>query len=110
MVKMSEVLWNFVEPYLNLAPTEKDLYKLLGVASLAWNAALLSPAERARFLETTGATLGLEAAAEFRAVMDELIQRKLDHFADIQRGIYDFTLTMNSNGPYLQVMSTMPAP
>jgi hypothetical protein len=46
--KMSEILLRFVEPYMELVTTDEALEKLLTVAIVAWNAAMLPPNERAR--------------------------------------------------------------
>ena len=39
-IKMSDVLEEFVEPYLEFAETEEAYRKLLSVAVVAWNVAL----------------------------------------------------------------------
>lgn len=39
--KMSEVIMSFVEPYMDLVHTWKEYDKLIGLAVVAWNAALL---------------------------------------------------------------------
>lgn len=108
MEKMSEVLLDFVEPYLDSAPTEEALRKLLVLAVVAWNAALLPTTERDKFIQESENALPPDARADFRTVLDPLIARKLAHFATIRRGIFEFKLSMRSSGPYLQVMSTMP--
>ena len=47
-IKMSEVIENFIEPYMDLANTEENLRKLLTLAGLAWNTALFPKEERAK--------------------------------------------------------------
>jgi hypothetical protein len=37
-----------------------------------------------------------------------LIRRKEEHFAEHLRAIFDFHLTFDANGPYLQVVSSLP--
>jgi len=81
--KMSEVIEEFVEPYLNMAQTEDSLGKLLTLAISAWNAALLPPAKREKFLQELGQTLPMEQRDDFRTVLDPLIQRKLEHLPRI---------------------------
>ena len=49
-VKMSEVLENFVEPYWEYASTEDEMKKLLLVATVAWNAAMMEDEKRREFL------------------------------------------------------------
>lgn len=49
--KMSEVLLEFIEPYSQYWKTKEELNKLLGVAVIAWNAALLPGNERKEIIE-----------------------------------------------------------
>ena len=60
--KMSEVLTDFVEPYLESADTKQDHQKLLMIAIVAWNTALL-PEERQQGVidELVGQSLPKEA-------------------------------------------------
>ncbi len=109
MAKMSEVLWDFVDPYLESAATEDALRKLLTVASVAWNAALLPPAEREEMIRKSGAVLPADMREDYQAILEPLIARKQGHFAGNQRAIVSFELTMEPAGPYLQVMSTLDA-
>jgi len=48
---MSEVLLEFVESYSRYWRTKEDLNKLLSVAVIAWNAALLAGNERKEIIE-----------------------------------------------------------
>src|SRR5260370_29717067 len=107
--KMSEVLLEFVEPYMESAVTEDALRKLLTMAIVAWNAALIPPAEREAIIRKTEDSLLPGMRADFRAILAPLILRKQQYFSDNRRSIIDFTLTMERAGPYLQVMSSLPA-
>ena len=109
MAKMSEVLLDFVEPYMESAATEEELRKLLTLASAAWNAALLPPTEREKIVRETEETLPAEVRHDYRAILEPLIERKQEHFAENRRGILNFELTMGPTGPYLRVMSTLEA-
>lgn len=106
--KMSEALLDFVEPYREMAATEDALRKLLTIASVAWNAALVPPAEREALLRSTEDRLPPDLRADYRAILEPLILRKQEHFSDNTRSIVDFELTMEQAGPYLRVMSTLP--
>src|SRR5258708_6558507 len=105
--KMSEVLEEFVKPYWEMATTEDAMRKLLTVACVAWNAALLPPAERKKMIRESEETLPAEARPDFRALLEPLIARKQAQFAENQRAILSFELTMRPTGPYLEVMSTL---
>ena len=106
--KMSEVLLDLVEPYLESAQTEDALRKLLTVATVAWNAALMGPEECEEVFQDTEKVLPPEAREAFRVILGALIQRKLELFPDITRMIINYKLTMGTAGPYVEVMSTLP--
>ena len=75
-VKMSDVLHQFIDPWIDMPRTEDEMRKLLTTALVAWNAALLPEAERPAFLAEFTATLPPEAVADFEAVIQELIERE----------------------------------
>jgi len=50
---MSEVLGAFVEPYWEMATTYEDYKKLISLAIIAWNTALLPKEKRKQVLEDT---------------------------------------------------------
>ncbi|QJW96814.1 hypothetical protein [Frigoriglobus tundricola] len=104
---MSEVVWDFIEPYKDHWKTGDQLKKLVSVALIARNAAIASPRERADLLDRTAATLPPDARDDFLAVMMDLIKRKTTYFAANKRMIIDYQLTMTSDGPHLSVISTL---
>jgi hypothetical protein len=106
--KMSEVLQDFVKPYVQLSETESNLRRLFDLGMMAWNASLLSLAQRKKTLQDTVKAFPPEARDDLRGVLETLIQRKLEHFADNRRQIIDFDLSMEAAGPCLKVMSTAP--
>jgi hypothetical protein len=106
-VKMSEVLLEFLEPYDNLWKTEEQLHKLLTIAMVAWNAALVSGRRRDELLQGTLAALPPEARGDGRMLIEEMIRRKEAQFANIKRMVLDHQLTMTPSGPHLSVISTL---
>ena len=107
--KMSEALIEFIEPYRESATTEDELRKLLTMAIVAWNAALIAPAEREALIRKTEDGLPPDMRSDFRAILEPMILRKQQLFSDNRRAIIEYELTMRPAGPYLQVMSTLPA-
>ena len=105
---MSEVLLDFVEPYMESVPTEEKLGKLLTLGIAAWNAALMPPAQREEFIEETAQSFPPALRSEYRTILEPLIQRKLKHFAANRRAMLNFSLTMEAAGPYVQVVSSLP--
>jgi hemerythrin len=110
--KMSEVLEDFVEPYIDeIDDTLEAHRKLFSVAALAWNAALL-PEEKRQEMVNDLVEKGLKGVSArdkrvFWGIVDELIQRKLEHFADNNRFVVDFELIKAGTGYHLTVISTM---
>ena len=110
-VRMSEVLSEFVEPYVQYTETEEDYRKVLTLATLAWNASFL-PEEQREDMITDVMDKGLSGAdadlkAGLRKVVDEMIARKQVHFAEYRRDIIDFELIDTGEGYHLTVASTM---
>lgn len=108
LARMSEVFEDFLAPEMATAESEDALRTVLKLGMIAWNASLLPPAERARMIQETASTMPADVVAAFRLLLDHLIRRKEEHFAEHLRVIFDFSLTFDANGPYLQVVSSMP--
>ena len=105
---MSEVLENFVEPYWEYASTEDEMKKLLLVATVAWNAAMMEDEKRREFLRQVLNSTPEDVRDEVSKVLKEMIKRKQEEFGECVRNILDIKLTMTRNGPHLSVVSTMP--
>ena len=104
--KMSEVLLEFIEPYSGQWTTQEQLEKLLAVALVAWNAALFSGSERDKFLQEMVQTMPPDVRPAMRAIVDEMMQRKLAHFASNRRVIISYEVTPTPSGPHVSVLST----
>lgn len=111
-VKMSEVLEDFVEPYLDFAQNRHQREKLFGIAVAAWNLALMPEAERPTMIEQL-INQALQsndplAQQDTREILQDLIQRKQTFFADNSRYIVDFQLQDLGQTFHLSVASTLP--
>jgi hypothetical protein len=106
--KISGVLMDFVEPYREPPETLEEMQKLLTLAVLAWNAGLLPSDKREQFFKRTEEALPPEARPKYRTVLEPMIQRKEEQFADDQRCILSFELKNGPKGYSLSVMSSMP--
>ncbi len=113
-VKMSEVLENFVDPYLGAVQNSQQRQKLFTLAVFAWNVAILPIAQQERIIETMlkeslpGADFTVRQ--DTRQLLDSLIARKQSLFADNQRYIVDFQLQGQDQKFHLSVASTLMAP
>lgn len=94
---MSDVLRDFIKPYEDGIETETGLKKLLTLAVLAWNAALLPEDQRDAPVEdclNAGFSKSSEAdRAEAKKFIDMMIRRKEMHFSEIRRAIISFQVT-----------------
>jgi arylsulfatase A-like enzyme len=109
--KMSDVLEDFVDPYWDMADDADALRKLLSLAVLAWDAALLPEPKRQAMIDDTlgaGFSRASEAdRAQAREFVELMVKRKLEHFPDNRRAIISFTLTDTGTGYHLSVASSL---
>jgi hypothetical protein len=112
-VKMSEVLTAFIEPYIESASTEEAYRKLLMLAIVAWNAALLPEEDQQGIVDKAVEVMPAASwamRAYMRAIMSELIERKKTYFSEHTRMILDFELTEMGEDYHLSVASTLEKP
>jgi len=108
---MSEVLTDFVEPYLEFTETEEDYRKLLTLAIMAWNASFLPEKEQQEMIDRVfdkGIPPGTEELkAGLKEIVNELIVRKKIYFSEYTRRIIDFEVTDTGRDYHLAVASTL---
>jgi hypothetical protein len=106
--KMSRVLLDFIDPYQDLAVSDEAEERLITLGVIAWNVAMFSADEQKRALREVTATATLGDAVVMRQLLDELIERKRQHFADNRRFIADYTITDVGDELRLTVASLPP--
>jgi hypothetical protein len=108
--KMSEVLEEFIEPYVESATTPEAYQKLIALAIIAWNAALLEETERQNLItqsiEAIRTTAGEEWKKDLQDFLAMLIERKQRYFANNKRYILNYHLSETKKGYHLAVIST----
>ena len=113
-VKMSEVLEEFVEPYLDAAHNHSQREKLFSIAIIAWNLAILPESDRQsminKFLKEALNTNDPLTRQDTKGILDELIARKQKFFANNQRLIVDFELQDTGSSFHLSVASMLSRP
>jgi hypothetical protein len=112
--KMSEVLETFVEPYLDFADSCADREKLFTIAVAAWNLTFMPEEKRPAIIKEMIA-VGVDkkdmlAQQDMRAILNEMIARKLTLFSDNQRLIINFQLQESKDKFHLSVASTLTEP
>ncbi len=105
--KMSEVIANFAQPWLELAKTEEQHKTLLRLALLAWNAALLPEAKR---WEGTDPKITEALGEPGMRLLQQMIARKLALYADIEWPILDYELSGSGEDLRLNVISGVTNP
>jgi hypothetical protein len=114
VVKMSEVLEDFIEPYLDMATNFHDRKTLVGIAVTAWNLALMPASKRQpllkKFILDLVGKRDSRTSQDIKDIINELIDRKLEIFPDNQRFIVEFQLQETRDQFHLSVASTLMEP
>lgn len=105
--KMSEVILDFIAPYVPAAQSEARYRRLLSVAVVAWNASLCPPLERRRILDSVIYEAMPYGAEDTKLVIEELVRRKECYFSDNKRLILSYDLTITKEGSHLSVASSL---
>jgi hypothetical protein len=106
-IKMSQALWDFVEPWMDQWKTEDQLHKLLSLATIGWNAGIIPLDKRTAFIDDMANTIPPNAREAMRSIVAEMVKRKEKYFAHIKRMIISYDLRMMPTGPYLEVVSSL---
>ena len=111
-IKMSTVLEDFVAPLTDLAEDYEAHSKIISMGVVAWNAALEPAYRRTAFVSSmidaamNDATL--QDRLTCRELIENLIARKLQHFANYRRPIISYHLDeLDGGGLYLSVVSAV---
>jgi hypothetical protein len=112
--KMSEILIEFVKPFLDKANSHQRREALFSVAVVSWNLAIVPENERQKMLKMMSKKLRNKQDPEFakdtQSLIEEFIERKLTFFADNNRFITGFELDDRSDSFYISVSSIIPKP
>ncbi len=113
ITKMSDVLKEFVSPYKQICKDKKRTESLIGLGIVAWNLSFLPEEKWSKianefFVETYGhGKKGSENIQVAEVLIQVLIERKLEYFADHHRKIISFELAyLNQDEYHLTVVSS----
>jgi hypothetical protein len=106
-VKMSEVLGEFIDPYIEETRNKEEYETLLMIAIMAWNTALLPENAREEMFEKAFAKAMPPMPEEIKEIIYELIERKDRYFPQYTRQILNFELTDTGHDYHLSVISTL---
>ena len=109
VVKMSQVVIDFIEPYVEYAETYEAYQKLVSVAIVAWNTALFPEKKQKAIVKKMMKSLSLPRsdARDMKGIIQELIERKNERFAEHNRIIVEYHVTETRDGFHLSVASTL---
>lgn len=105
--KMSEVIGEFAQPWMDLVRTDEDYATILRLAIIAWNSAHLAEQERFEGLDPEMVkALGEPGMKLLRSMIDY----KLAHYSDYNRPILDYEISGAGPNLRLEVVSSVPDP
>ena len=106
--KMSDVLEEFLDPYIDDAENDDAYRKLIQFGVIAWNAALLEGDAQREAVEKMIEIAPASLRRDLRNILLEMIERKQRHFSDNLRTILDYQLTDMGGQWHLSIVSTPP--
>jgi hypothetical protein len=104
--KVSDMLAKLAGPLVEQSKTKEDYKKVLHLAVIAWNAALLPEGERAGMLHEKEIADNLGPPGI--RLVEELIERKLALFPNERRQVLDMELVARNGRFHLSVASEIP--
>lgn len=104
-IKMSEVMQDFIEPYLGDDITKDTLTKVMSVAVVAWNAAMVPEQERKELFAGIAKAFPAHMVEEGLDVLEHMLDRKRRLFFDCTRFVYSYEIVEKKNSYQLLVAS-----
>ena len=105
-VKMSEVLEEFIKPYMGSIESDEVFRRLVTVAAAVWNMMLLSEVERVPHLQKLLQTFPEEIRDDGRGIVKGMMERKERLFTQYRRVILGFEVENSGVGWHLSVTSS----
>jgi len=102
--KVSEVLMEFAEPWLDEARNDDQRRAVIGMAVLAWNMASFPEPER---WEGMSPEFAQELGEPVKAVLKDMIARKLGLNPEETRSILDYAITGNGDNMRVDVVFSL---
>ena len=96
-VKMSDVLEEFADPLWEEAMPPHAYHKLLSMATVGWNIALLPEEQRDDYIKNFLKQVKEEFSSDTVDLLHYFIERKETHYKEIKRMIVDFEIARLDN-------------
>ncbi|MEQ9236132.1 hypothetical protein [Coleofasciculus sp. E2-BRE-01] len=108
-IKMSVVLWQFIEPYRAMASDLESHHTLFKLAIAAWNLTFLNDFDMDQIVESMNDRSIFEDVPDekqtLKELLEELMARKKKYFAEYKLLIVDFSLKKGGGELHLSVAS-----
>jgi len=112
--KMSEVIFKYAEPFLELTHNKEQEKKALAIAMILWNYAVMPGELESEQLKDLKKMIGIpdgeKDADALKYVVDFMMKRKKTEFPDVHRIVLNYDITETPEGLYLNVVSHVPDP
>jgi len=109
--KIADVFLKFIEPFKEYATTDEAMDKLVVLGICAWNAEVIAPDGRQKFLDTLTrdilAITGTEWRTQVQHIISSLGARKREMFAKDKRYIVSYRLNSAAAQYRLSMVSTV---
>jgi hypothetical protein len=109
-VKMSKVIVDFIEPFMEFAEDEEAEEFVVMAAIMAWNSNLIPPQEQKKFIKNFRKKMGTIDAELFKIMLSMMRNYKEENYPDLKRFILDYQLLHTQEGMHLNVVSSMEPP
>jgi len=106
-VKMSDILLEYVEPYMDSVKTDEEYKKLFTVAMIAWNVSFLPEDEQKKTISNFKTCFPPPLQNDFIKIVNMMIERKNTYFSEYKRKIIDYTLKDLGDEINISVASTL---
>ncbi|MEM6398663.1 MAG: hypothetical protein AAF757_00300 [Cyanobacteria bacterium P01_D01_bin.116] len=109
--KMSDVLDEFIEPYLATVKNIPDYKTLLMMGTIAWNASVVPEDKQEKVLKLMTNELLANSPVDIwedtLSIINKLVARKKKYFASIKRYVVDYTVRDTGRDYHLSVVSSL---
>lgn len=102
--KVSEVLMEFSEPWLNEARNDKQRKTVIGMAVLAWNMAAIGELER---WDGMSQEFGEKLSEAGKKILRQMIARRLSMYPEENRQVLDYQISGSGNDMRLDVVYSL---
>jgi len=102
--KVSEILMEFAEPWLGEVRNDDQRKTVIGMAVLAWNMAAIPEPER---WEELSPEFAEKCGEQVKAILREMIARKLALHPKETRSILDYEITGNGDNMRVEVVFSL---